>query len=149
MKQLFSGLILGMGLLLAGCSGGGDASNVEMQDEASRTAEFFVNAVNAGDYDSAFTACHKDFFESRDEEQWIEYFKSIQAVLGKRTGTRLKQKISDSRLSGAFHRYEYSSQFENGLGKEIVTLVQKINTDEPPRVFAYKIESSKIPEARD
>ena len=56
----------------------------------------------------------------------------------------LKHKLADDRLTGTFFMFQFATKYENGLGKVMITMIQKINTDEPLKIFGYKIDSSKL-----
>jgi len=139
LKALFVSFLLAV---LSACSFS-DARD----DEAAQLIEAYVNAVNNQDYDTALGMVSEEFLMERGREGWIEHYKNVHEVLGKVTNLKLKQKISDARYSARFYMYQYANKYENGLAKELITVVQMINNDEPLKIGGHKIESSKLPGA--
>lgn len=111
---------------------------------ATKLVEAFMKALNDGDYEAALDMGSEDFFGGNSRDQWIEQFETIKEHLGQRKKMKLKQRLSDVRLSGHFYIYQYATTYEKGLAKELITIVQKINTNEPLKITGYKIDSSKL-----
>ncbi len=126
-------------ITLAACS------TQDTDDEgAQRLVEQFLQSVHEGDYDKAFSLASPEFFNVRSEKEWRNYFDNIQAKLGKLEKLKLKQKLSDVRLSGHFYIYQFANKYEKGLAKEMVTIVQKVDADDPLGISSYRIDSSKL-----
>lgn len=141
MKRFFSVAFIGLFLLLGAC----DTSPPPDQGVADKIAENFMNALNKHDYDLALSMVSDEFFDTRSRGEWIAYFKDVAGIMGEMTSMHLKNKLDDTRLSGTFYIYEYRTKYEHGLGKELITMIHKINTgDAPLKIFSYKIESSKL-----
>ncbi len=138
MKKILLIIIM---LMLAACTTGGAVN----PGQANKLSAAFMEALKNHDYDTALSMVDKDFFIARARDEWVAYFEQVKNVMGERQNLRVKSSINDAKYSGNFYMYEFVSTYENGLGKELLTLVQKINSDDPPRVFAYRFDSSKIP----
>lgn len=130
------------GLLMIGCSTYEGASD----DEAAKLANDFLMAVQQEDFDKAFSMVDEEFFQARSRQAWISYYKNVNEVLGKRTGGKLKQKNTGDRYTGTFHMYQFAMQYEKGLSRETLTMIQKINSDAPLKIFGHRLESSKLPQ---
>ena len=52
--------------------------------------------------------------------------------------------ISDDRYSGHFYLFQYYIKHKNGVTKEIVTMVDKINSDAPLKISGHKIDSKEL-----
>ncbi len=120
-------------------------STHEPDDEgAQRIVENFLKAVHGGDYETAFSLVSPDFFNVRSEREWRAYFDNIKDKLGELEQLKLKQKLSDVRLSGHFYIYQFANKYEKGLAKEMVTIVEKVDGNDPLGVSSYRIDSSKL-----
>jgi hypothetical protein len=147
MKKMFLkfALVLALIPLLAAC-GFNDARN----DEAGALIVAYVNAVHAQEYDKALDMVSEEFLMERDgREGWIKYYNEVHDALGPITTLKLKTKLSDARLSAHFHMYQYTNRYEKGLGKELITVMQKINSKDALVINGHKIESSKLKVIRD
>jgi len=114
-------------------------------DVATEIAEKFIAATTSANYDEAFKLVNeKEFFIVRDRETWIEYYKAISKELGPIISVKLSRHQADDRFSGRFYTYQFSIKHEGGFTKEIVTLIQEINTKEELKVFAHRIEGGKL-----
>lgn len=136
LKVIFSTFLL---TLMSACSFS-DARD----EEAAQLIEAYVNAVNDQDYEKALSMVSDEFLQERGHDGWIEYYKKVHNTLGKVTKVKLKKKLSDARYSARFYMFQYANTYENGLGKELITVVQRINTDEPLKIGAHKYDSSKL-----
>ncbi|MDH5302315.1 MAG: nuclear transport factor 2 family protein [Gammaproteobacteria bacterium] len=128
-------------LLLTGC-----AFSDARDDEATKLVESYMQAIQDQDYDKALSMVSDDFLQERGRDGWISYYTHVHNTLGNISNLKLKQKISDARYSARFYMYQYANAYENGLAKELITIIQKINTNEPLKIGGHKIESSKLPE---
>ena len=125
---------------LVGCG----AQTFAPDEDANKMAEEYVTAVKAGDYDTAFTMVSDEFFSVRSKERWTEYYQAIKEHMGPVISVKLKRKHVDTRLTGQFYMYQFSIKHENGFTKEMITFIQRINSDDPLKVLAHKIDSSKL-----
>ena len=116
----------------------------EAPSVAQLLAERYLDAVHKGNYDSAFAMADPEYFGVRSEKDWKNYFSKVESRLGKFESMKLKQSLDDNRLTGTFHMYQFAAKYEKGLAKEMVTMIEKINTNEPLRIFAHRYESSKL-----
>lgn len=116
------------------------------EGQADRLVNGFVKALQAQDYDTAFSMVDQEaFFAAHSRADWQQYFSEMYGALGKVESSRLKNKLNDTRFSGTFFMYEYVNKHENGLSKELITIVHKINTGNAPlKIFSYKVDSSKL-----
>ncbi len=138
MKRILFIIIM---LMLASCTTGGSVD----PEQANKLSVVFMEALKNQDYDTALDMADEDFFAVRTREEWRAYFGQINAVMGERQTLKVKTAMNDAKYSGNFYMFEYVTKYENGLGKEKLTLAQMINSDDPPRVFTYRFESSKLP----
>lgn len=113
-------------------------------DEARTLTRSFVDAVNAGEYEKAFNLVSPEFFQTRSRDRWIEYYDKIKETMGPVISVKLSRHLNDNRLSGRFYMYQYSIKHENGFTKEMVTMIQKINSNDPLTILSHKIDSSKL-----
>lgn len=118
-------------------------------EEANSLAEKFITTVNEGNYEQAFAMVEPDFFSARPMDRWITYYDEIKKVMGPVVSVKLTQHLSDDRLSGRFYMYQFSIKHENGFTKEMVTMIQKINSDAPLKIAGHKIDSSKLMKLND
>ncbi len=140
MEKFFKSLsVLALTFSLIACQG-----EVPSNEEANALALKFVNAVNEGKYTDAFALAGQDYFNARPQERWEEYYAAIQEAMGPVISVKLARKLTDNRLSGRFYIYQFSIKHENGFTKEMVTMIQRINNDDPLRINAHKIDSSKL-----
>ncbi|MDH5544319.1 MAG: hypothetical protein OEZ43_01935 [Gammaproteobacteria bacterium] len=112
---------------------------------ADKLAKDFMQALQAQDYETLYSLVNDEFFSVKGRSEWDKYFQDVSGIMGKMESFRLKNKLNDMRFSGQFYMYEYVTKYENGLGKEMITIIHKINTgNEPLRIFSYKMDSSKL-----
>lgn len=115
------------------------------KEVANEIATNFINATTSGDYEKAFTYVNpKEFFLIRPREQWEEYYQAISNELGPIVTIKLSRFQADDRFSGRFYTYVFSIKHEKGFTKEIVTLIQEINSKDDLKVFAHKIEGGRL-----
>ena len=115
------------------------------KDVAREIAENFIHATTSGDYEKAFTYVNpKEFFAARSDDQWKAYYAAISKEMGPVISIKLSMEQADDRFSGRFYTYQYSIKHENGFTKEILTLIQEINSKEDLKVFAHRIEGGKL-----
>jgi hypothetical protein len=69
----------------------------------------------------------------------------VEETLGDIVVKKLKRKLADNRFSGRFYMFQFTNKYEKGLSKEMITLIEKINTNEPLRIYGHKYDSSKLP----
>lgn len=142
MKRIFANT-LSLALLLSILTACG--FNEAHDDVATKLVDEYIAAVHAKNYDKALSLVSDEFLAQRGgRDQWIAYFKEVDAKLGDVTKVKLKRTLSDARLSAHFYMYEYTNTYENGFAKELITIVQKINTDDPLKIGGHKYESSKL-----
>ena len=137
------GVIAVLALILGGCEIG---TPVPKQEFAQKIADEFYKSLHDRKYEEAFSLVNADFFGPRTKEEWVTYFDKINDTLGPMESYKLKEPHVSTRLSGTFFIFEYRGKYEHGLGKELITLIHEINSDDPLRIWGYKIESSKLPE---
>jgi len=137
MKLILVTLISAM---LFGCG----AQEFAPEEDANKMAEEFVTAVKAQNYDQAFLLVSDEFYAHRARDQWESYYRAISEHMGPVISIKPTRKHVDSRLTGQFYMYQFSIKHENGFTKEMITFIQKINSDEPLKVLAHKIDSSKL-----
>ncbi len=115
------------------------------KEVATEIATNFIAATTSGDYKKAFTYVDpEEFFVVRSEDRWAEYYEAISKELGPIISIKLSKFQADDRFSGRFYTYVFSIKHEEGFTKEIVTLIQKINSDAELKIFAHKIEGGKL-----
>jgi len=119
-------------------------SNDPSNDFANKLADKFIDAVNNSKYDEAFTMVEPEFFGVRAKDQWIEYYDAVKKEMGPIISIKLSRSLTDNRLSGRFYMYQYSIKHENGFTKEMVTMIKKINNNDPLKIAGHKIDSSKL-----
>ena len=143
MKNTLNAIILlTSAFLLTACMQGKVASD----EEGKKLAEDYLTLISKGDYETAFTYVSEDFFKLRPREGWIAYYDAVKKEMGPITSIKLLQKLVDDRFSGRFYIYQFYLEHKNGPTKEMITMIQKINSDEPLHIFAHKIESKKLAE---
>ena len=132
-------LIVALGLVLQACQG-----EVASNEEGLALAEKYVNAVNEGKYEDAFSLVSEDFFNLMSDDERIEYYKKIKEIMGPVVSVKLSNSLVDDRFSARFYMFQFSFKHENGITTEMVTMLQKINSKEPLKVFGHKVDSSKL-----
>jgi len=136
-RVLFAGFVV---LTLWGCQA--PAISKDVATEISRN---FIAATTSGNYEEAFKYVNpKEFFTVRDKDRWIKYYSAIAEELGPIVRIKLSHFQADDRFSGRFYTYQFSIKHEKGFTKEIVTLIQEINSDDELKVFAHRIEGGKL-----
>jgi len=126
-------------LLLQACQG-----NVATNEEGGELSLKFATAINDGKYEEAFSLVSDGFFGSMTKAERIAYYEEIKKIMGPVKSVKLSSSLVDDRFSGRFYMFRYAFQHENGISMEMVTMLQKINSKEPLKVFAHKVESSKL-----
>lgn len=115
------------------------------KEVATEIATGFINATTSADYQKAFTYVDKnEFFVVRSEDRWIAYYDAISKELGPVVSIKLSRFQADDRFSGRFYTYVFSIKHEKGFTKEIITLIQEINSKDDLKIFAHKIEGGKL-----
>ncbi|MDH3325845.1 MAG: hypothetical protein OEM38_03905 [Gammaproteobacteria bacterium] len=115
------------------------------KDVAKDISDSFIKATTSGKYPEAFKLVNqKEFFTARSDDQWIAYYDAISKELGPVVSIKLSHEQADDRFSGRFYTYVYSIKHENGFTKEIVTLVQEINSNADLKIFAHRVEGGKL-----
>lgn len=132
-------LICAVFFLLQGCQG--DVATNEAGGELSLK---FATAINDGKYEEAFSMVDEGFFSQISKEERIAYYEEIKKIMGPVKSVKLSSSLVDDRFSGRFYMFHYAFKHENGISMEMVTMLQKINSKDPLRVFAHKVESSKL-----
>jgi len=118
--------------------------NVATNEEGNALGLKYVTFVNEGKYDEAFALVSDDFFNTRHKDQWIEYYKAIKETMGDVISVKLSRHLVDDRFSGRFYMFQFSIKHVNGFTTEMVTMIQRINKKEQLKVFAHKVDSSKL-----
>ena len=136
------GLILAALLLVAvaGCKKGPDVT----EEAGLKLTQDYLAAIQAGNFDDAFRMCAPEFFGVRSPEEWKAYFLDVQQQMGKFEKVTLQEKMDDTRLSGRFLLFQYSTKYEKGYTKDSITIIDKINTSQPLKIFGHKIESGHL-----
>ncbi|MDH5230328.1 MAG: hypothetical protein OEY38_09725 [Gammaproteobacteria bacterium] len=141
MKLKFTLLLCSFLLILSAC--GIDKGR---EAEANKLALNYITTVHEKGLDQAMPLLSDDFFQQRSRSGWKEYFTYVRKQLGATQKIKLKNRISDNRYSGTFYMFQFSNKFEHGFTKEMVTIVDKVDNKGPLKVFAHKVESSKLSE---
>lgn len=131
-------LIVSM-IILQACQG-----NVASNEAGQALALKYVTAINDGKYEEAFKLVSDDFFNRFPKDERIEYYQKVKEIMGPIKSMKLSRSLVDDRFSGRFYMFQYSFKHENGITTEMVTMLQKINSKEPLKVFGHKVESSKL-----
>jgi len=126
-------------IILSACQG-----NVASKQEGNDLAVKYLNATIAGNYDEAFSLVSEDFFQMRGKDTWTEYLNEVQKIMGPVISIKLSRSLVDDRFSGRFYMFQFSVKHENGFTTEMITMLQKINSKDPLKVFGHKIDSSKL-----
>jgi len=132
-------MLLVLVMVLQACQG-----NVASNEEGEALALKYVTAVNDGKYEEAFALVSDDFFNRFPKDRRIEYYDKIKEIMGPIVSMKLSNSLVDDRFSGRFYMFQYSFKHENGITTEMVTMVQKINSKDPLKVFGHKVDSSKL-----
>lgn len=115
------------------------------KDVAKEISDGFIMATTSGNYDEAFKYVNpKEFFTARVDSEWKAYYDAISKEMGPIVSIKLSRQQADDRFSGRFYTFQYSIKHENGFTKEIVTLIQEINSDADLKVFAHRIEGGRL-----
>ena len=115
------------------------------KDVAKEIADNFIGATTSGNYKKAFEYVNKEeFFTARSDDLWEAYYDAISKELGPVISIKLSHQQADDRFSGRFYTFQYSIKHENGFTKEIVTMIQEINSKDDLKIFAHRIEGSKL-----
>ena len=138
-KVIRISLVTVMLILLQGCQG--DVATSEAGAELSLK---FATAINDGKYEEAFDLVDEGFFNQISKDERIAYYEEIKKIMGPVKSVKLSSKLVDDRFSGRFYMFRYAFKHENGISMEMITMLQKINSKDPLRVFAHKVESSKL-----
>lgn len=140
MKSKIKGLlIVTLSIFLMACQGTSPSHG-----EGNSLAIKYLTAVNDGHYDDAYALVSDDFFGSHSMDERKAYHDEIKKIMGPVVSVKLSEKLVDNRFSGRFYMFKFALKHENGISMEMVTMIDKINTDTPLKVFAHKIESSKL-----
>lgn len=140
MKYLLRVLVLaGFVVFLQACQG-----DVATNEEGGALSLKFTTAINDGKYDEAFSMVDDGFFNQISKSERIAYYEEIKKIMGPVKSVKLSSSLVDDRFSGRFYMFRYAFKHENGISMEMVTMLQKINSKEPLRVFAHKVDSSKL-----
>jgi len=115
------------------------------KDVAKEIADNYIAATTSGNYNEAFTYVNtKEFFSARSDDQWKAYFDAIAKEMGPIVSIKLSHQQADDRFSGRFYTFQYSIKHENGFTKEIITMIQEINSKADLKIFAHRIEGGKL-----
>lgn len=118
--------------------------NVATNEEGAALSLDFATKINEGKYEEAYSLVSDDFFDRISKDDRTEYYQEIKKIMGPVVSVKLSSKLVDDRFSGRFYMFRYAFRHENGISMEMVTMLQKINSNEPLKVFAHKVESSKL-----
>jgi len=141
MMRRFGFLIAGLLLVcVGGCQRGPDVT----EEAGLKLTQDYLTAIEAGDFDAAFRLCAPEFFSVRSPEEWKAYLLDVQQQMGKFEKVTLQEKMDDRRLSGRFLLFQYSTKYEKGYTKDSITIIDKINTSQPLKIFGHKIESGHL-----
>lgn len=115
------------------------------KDVAEDISGNFIKATTSGNYAEAFKLVNpKEFFTARSDDRWIAYYDAIAKEMGPVVSIKLTRHQAEDRFSGRFYTYQYSIKHENGFTKEIVTMIQEINSNADLKIFAHRIEGGKL-----
>lgn len=138
-NKLKLGLIVSLAFLLMACQGVSPS-----HDEGHELALKYLHAINGAKYEDAYALVSDDFFGSHSKDTRIEYHDEINNIMGPVVSYKLSEKLVDNRFSGRFYMFKFALRHEKGISMEMVTMIEKINSNDPLRVFAHRIESSKL-----
>lgn len=134
---VLAGIVL---VCLSACQKGPDVT----AEQGQRVVSQYLAAIQEGDYDAAFELCDPEYFGMRSSDEWKAYFKYVSETMGPAERVSLIQKVDDRRLSGRFLLFQFNIKYEKGYTKDSITIIDKINTSQPLRIFGHKIESSHL-----
>ena len=132
-------LIVTLSTLLMACQG-----TSPTHGEGHSLAIQYLTAINDGKYEEAYALVSEDFFGSHSKDERIAYHDEIKKIMGPVVSVKLSEKTVDDRFSGRFYMFKFALKHENGISMEMVTMIDQINTKKPLRVFAHKVDSSKL-----
>ncbi|MDH5257518.1 MAG: hypothetical protein OEX07_05905 [Gammaproteobacteria bacterium] len=119
-------------------------------DVAKEISSAFIEATTSGNYQEAFKYVNpKEFFSARSDDRWAAYYDAISKEMGPVVSIKLSRHQADDRFSGRFYTFQYSIKHENGFTKEIVTLIQEINSKDDLKIFAHRIEGGRLAKIND
>jgi hypothetical protein len=120
-------------ILLAGlvaCDRGG-SSNPSQNPEVARKATALMEALKAGDLDTALAQYDKGFFKMRSAADWRQRLQAISDERGPLHKYVLRRSQADTRFSGKFYILEYEGFYDgNKRVNHILTLVRPVGKDE-------------------
>ncbi|HFE37558.1 MAG TPA: hypothetical protein ENK06_03930 [Gammaproteobacteria bacterium] len=126
-------------LLLQACQG-----KVASNEEGKALAAKYVTAINEGRYDEAFQLVSDGFFDTMSKNERVAYYNKIKDIMGPVISVKLSKSLVDDRFSARFYMFQFSFKHENGITTEMVTMLQKINSKDPLKIFGHKVDSSKL-----
>lgn len=132
-------LIATISLFLMACQG-----TSPTHGEGHSLAVQYLTAINDGKYDEAYALVSEDFFGSHSKDDRMAYHDEIKNIMGPVVSMKLSTKTVDDRFSGRFYMFRFALKHENGISMEMVTMIDQINSNKPLRVFAHKVDSSKL-----
>lgn len=119
-------LVLG----LAACERGGDTNPID-DPVVEQKAAALLDALKAGDLDTALAQYGDGFFQSRSREEWRARLAKIDAERGHMQAYILRRAQGDTRFSGKFYILEYEGVYQGRQRvNHILTLVAPVGGDE-------------------
>lgn len=87
------------------------STNTNTDPVAEQKAALLLDALKAGDLDTALAQYHEGFFLSRSPVQWRDQLAALSAERGPLQAYILRRSQADTRLSGKFYILEYEGVY--------------------------------------
>jgi len=138
---LFAGLLL----LLGACGEKGNP-NADSNPAVTEKAEAIFKALQAEDYDAAVALYGEGFFKTQTREGWRDKLQALQAERGPLREWHLRRSQADTRFSGKFFLYEYTTVHDgNKRLHHLMTFVWPVNEDDI-QLLGHKITPWQVGE---
>lgn len=119
----FFGITMIVLLALAACERGG-SGNPNTDPVVEQKAAVLLDALKAGDLDTALAQYSDGFFSNRSREEWRGRLAKIGEERGPMQAYILRRTQADTRLSGKFYILEYEGVYQGRLRvNHLLTLV--------------------------
>ncbi len=132
-------LIASLLLLLLGACGEKGNPNVDNSPHVTEKAVAVFKALQAEDYDAALAQYDEGFFRTQSPQAWRDELKALIAERGPLREWHLRRSQADTRFSGKFFLYEYTTVHAgNKRLHHLMTFVWPVNDDQI-RLLGHKI----------
>jgi len=113
---------------------------------AVRQTNLYMDALMAGNFDTAWKYYSPEFFKTQTDEGWRNNLTEIQKKRGKMVRYEVSDQQMDMRYSGRFFIVIYRVWYENSQksSRQIVTMIEPVTGGSGLKIYAHNIHFDDV-----